>query len=339
MAKSKSYRDIIRDIRQGKLHAVYFLAGEEDFFTKKIENALLEHVVAEEAKGFDQAVYYAQDVSLQDLLMRASQFPMMGERQLLVVRNAENYFKNAKDLEAIKQYVSHLPSQTVLSLRYHGKPGAKIKKALSGEGVLYYESPRIYDNQIPGFIEDLLKYHGFSADTKAVYMLSEHVGSDLSRMEKEIEKLSVVLESGTKITPDIVEKYIGISKDFNIFEFKSAIAQGDFARAYKIARFFSQNPKEYSLYAIVAVLYGFFAQLYKYWTLPDKHDRSRVASALKINPYFVPEYQKAARYYPMKKISKVMQVLRDTDLKVKGLGAGRAEYKDLINEMIYKIMH
>jgi DNA polymerase-3 subunit delta len=235
--------------------------------------------------------------------------------------------------------LQNIPPQSVLSFRYNGKPGAKIKKAFSGDKVLFYEAPRIYDNQIPGLIEDLLKYKGFSADTKAVFMLGEFVGTDLSRLEMEIDKLSVVLEQGTRITPEMIEKYIGISKDFNIFEFKSAIASGDFPKASKIAWFFAQNPREYSLYAIVAVLYGFFTQLYKYWTLNDRQNRSKVASALKINPYFVPELQKAARYYNMKKISEVMQVLRDTDLKVKGLGAGRAEYKDLINEMIYKIMN
>ncbi len=338
MSKTATYRKIIEDIQNGSLFSVYFLSGEEDFFAKKIEQALLEHIIPPEARGFDMAVYYAQDISLSDLLMRAGQFPMMNDKQLIVVRNAEHYFKSAGDLKSMENYLAHIPGQTVLSFRYKGKPGAKIKKVFSAPKVLLYEAPKIYDNQIPGLIEDLMRYKGFKADTKSVYMLSEFVGTDLSRMEMEIDKLSVVLEEGSQITPEIIEKYIGISKDFNIFEFKSAIATGNITKAYKIARFFAQNPGAYSLHAILAVLYGFFTQLYKYWTLPDKQNRSKVASALKINPYFVPEIQQASRYYNMRKISKIISVLRDTDMKVKGLGAGRAEYKDLINELIFKIM-
>ena len=334
----QDYKQIISDIEKGKTKPVYFLSGEESFFGKKIEEALLKYVVPEEAASFDQMIVYAQDMPLHNLLIRAGQFPMMGDKQLLVVRNAELYFKKEAELKEMSAYLENSPEHTVLSFRYSGKPGAKIKKVFQKPNVLFYEAPRIYDNQIPSLIDDLLKYHGFSSEPKSLVMLSEFVGTDLNRMEKEVEKLAVVLEPGIRITPDLVEKYVGISKEFNIFEFKNAIVTGKPEKAFKIARYFSYNPKEYSLHAIVAILFGFFSQLYKYHNITDKNNRKAVASALGINPYFVSEYQQAARLYPMKKISKVISVLRETDLKVKGLHAGRVEYRDLINEMLYKIM-
>ncbi len=334
----QNYKQIISEIEKGKIAPVYFLSGEESFFGKKIEESLLKNIVPAEAASFDQMIVYAQDMPLHQLLMRAGQFPMMNEKQLLVVRNAELYFKKEAELKEMSAYLKNPPAHTVLSFRYSGKPGAKIKKVFQQSHVLFYESPRIYENQIPSLIDDLLKYHGFSSEPKSLAMLSEFVGTDLNRMEKEVEKLSVVLETGTRITPDLVEKYVGISKEFNIFEFKNAIVTGKPGKAFKIARYFSYNPKEFSMHAIVAVLFGFFSQLYKYHNLADKTNRKAVASALGINPYFVSEYQQAARFYPMKKISRVISVLRETDLKVKGLHAGRAEYRDLIDEMLYKIM-
>jgi len=337
MAK-QDYKAIIEDIRKGHFSPVYFLAGEEEFFGKKIEEALLEHVVPEHARGFDLNIIYARDMPLQDVLTRAKQFPMFGGKQLLVVRGAENYFKKDAELKAVKSFMENPPEQTVLSFRYAGKPGAKIKKAFSSPKTVWYEAPRIYENQMPALLQDLLAYYGFKADMKALLMLTEHVGTDLVRMEKEMEKLAIVLEPGETVTADKVEQYTGVSKEFNIFEFKNAVVTGDFPRAYKIAHYFSQNPKEYNLNAIIALLYGFFTQLYRFWILPDKNNRSAVASALKINPYFVSEYQTAARKYPMKKISSVIHTLKEIDLKTKGMNAGQAGYRDLINELLYKIM-
>ncbi|NPA43250.1 MAG: DNA polymerase III subunit delta [Chlorobi bacterium] len=337
---NKDFRNIIRDITQGNISPVYFLAGEESYFGRKIEEALLEHVVPPQARGFDLAVLYAQDLPLNEVLARARQYPMFGGKQMVAVRNAHLYFKKDKDLELIRDYVASPPPHAVLSFRFEGKPGAKIKKAFTSPSVLYYEAPRIYENRMPSLLADMLAARGFKADTKALLMLAEHTGTDLMRAEKELDKLALALEPGQTLTPDAVEKYTGVSKEFNIFEFKSAVVTGNFPKAYRIGRHFSHNPREFSLHAIIAVLYNFFVQLYTYLTLPEsqKRDKRAVASALKINPFFVPEYQQAARVYPMKRVSRAISALRDTDLKAKGVHAGQADYADLMHELLYKIM-
>ncbi len=334
------YRKIIGDIRAGNLRSVYVLGGENPYFARKIEAALPDAVVPEEARGFDMAVLYGAEVKVEDVVGQAMAFPMMSERRLVVLREAQALFKQAAAQNALVEFLSAPPANSVVCLVFNDKLPAKIKKAAAkSKDVVVFESKRIYDNQLPGIIRDIFADFDLHPDARALQMLAEATGADLLRVEKEAEKYALFFQPGSKIGPADVETYTGISKDYNIFEFKSAVAAGDYARALSIAEMFAQNPKEHPLLALIPTLYGFFTTLYAYHTHPQKNDNRKLASDLKVNPYFLNEYRTAARYYPLRKVSDIIGLLRQTDLAVKGYPGGQAGYRDMLHHLLFRIMH
>ncbi len=333
------FQKILKEIRSGAFYPVYFWSGEEPYFGRKAEAELLKYVVDEQAKTFDEIILYGNETSLDDILLQAGRFPMMGSKQLMVVREAQYLFKKDKAIQQLKSYLSAPHETTVISFRYSGKPGAKIKNALSkSQNIIYHEAKPLYENQVADFIMTLFEDYGFQADYKSALMMTQLIGTNLSRAEHELEKLSLVLKENEKITPDKIEEYIGISKDFNIFEFKTAIVEGNLKKARKIAWFFQQNPKEHPILMILSILYNFFSKLYAYHLSKNKSNRGMLAKELGVNPYFLKEYEQAARVYPMKRVSRVISVLRELDLKAKGMNAGSAGYEDLMNELIFKVI-
>jgi DNA polymerase-3 subunit delta len=212
-----------------------------------------------------------------------------------------------------------------------------VTKLLSKAGVVY-ESKKMYDNQIGDWIKRLLGGKNYSIEPKAAAMLVEFLGNDLSKISNELDKLMIILPQGSTITPSIIEENIGISKDYNIFEFRKAIGEKDQLKAYKIAQYFSQNPKDNPLVMTTGLVFGFFSQLLQYHGLKDKNP-SNVAKLLKINPYFVKDYDIALRNYPMKKVSAIVAALRDIDVKSKGVGANSIPQGDLLKEMLVKIFN
>ncbi len=336
----KNFRKILNEIEKGQIAPVYFLSGDERYFANKIEDKLLKKVVSPEAKSFDEQILYAPENDLMQTLLRARAFPMLAAKQLIAIREAQSFFKKANDSQLIKEYVDNPALHTVLIFKFSGKPAAKIKNIFDkNPHSVYYESPRLYESRMGELIGEIFGSFGFTLQPKSELMLLEAMGTDLMRYEKEAEKLSVVFPDGKQLTPEIIEEYVGISKDFNIFEMKAAIASGNKEKAYKIAGFFAQNPKEYSIHALIAVLYDFFVKLYKFNTLPNRSDNRLIASELKINPYFVGEFKRASSVFPMKKISKNIEILRQTDLFLKGFGPSQTPYRDTINELIYKLIN
>ena len=336
----KEVQNIINDIKKGDIKPIYFLAGEEAFFIDQINNYIEENLIAEEAKGFDQTVVYGLDVDLPDLLMQARQFPMIGERQLIIIKEAQHLFKKKAETEALENYLQQPSDTTVLVFNYkYKKPDKrkKIYKQIVKHGV-YFESKKLYDNAIANWIVDLLKSKQYGIDIKSAQMLYEFLGNDLSKIYNELQKLEIVIEKKSAITPEIIEKHIGISKDYNNFELKSAVANGNYLKAQKIVKYFAANPKEHPVVVTVTVLYNFFRDLFIYHTLTDK-STSGVAKAMGINPYFVKEYQTAAKRYEMKKITRNIKYLKDADLKSKGVASGSMTEKDILNELLFKLMH
>ena len=336
----KDVQNIINDIKKGNIKPIYFLAGEETFFIDQINNYIENNLLPEEAKGFDQTIHYGLEVNLPDLLIQARQFPMIGERQLIIIKEAQHLFKKKADTEALENYLQQPSDTTVLVFNYKYKKldkRKKIYKQIVKQGV-YFESKKLYESNILKWIKDTLKTMHYNIDEKSAQMLIDFLGTDLSKIYNELQKLEIILEKGTVITPEIIEKHIGISKDYNNFELKSAIAYGDYLKAQKIIRYFASNPKEHPLVLTVSLLYSFFRDLYIYHTLPDKSP-SAAAKALGINPYFVKEYQKAAQKYAMKKITRNIGYLKDADLKSKGVAAGNMTEKDILNELLFKLMH
>ena len=336
----KDAQNIINDIKKGNIKPIYFLAGEETFFIDQINDYIEKNLLPEEAKGFDQTVHYGLEVNLPDLLVQARQFPMIGERQLIIIKEAQHLFKKKADNEALENYLQQPSDTTVLVFNYKYKKldkRKKIYKQIVKQGV-YFETKKLYESDTLTWIKNTLKTMQHNIDEKAAQMLIDFLGTDLSKIYNELQKLEIILEKETTITPEIIEKHIGISKDYNNFELKSAIAYGDYLKAQKIVRYFASNPKEHSIMGTIAVLYNFFRDLYIYHTLTDK-SKFAVAKALSINPYFVKDFQTAAKKYDMKKITRNIKYLKDADLKSKGVNAGRMTEKDILNELIFKLMH
>ncbi len=331
---------IINDLKNGDIKPIYFLAGEETFFIDQISDYIEKHLLPETSKGFDQMIVYGLDVNLPDLILQARRFPMMGDRQVIIIKEAQHLFKKKADNEALETYLDNPSEHTVLVFNYKYKKldkRKKIYKQILKKGV-YFETKKIYEKEVINWIISTGKEMGHRIDLKSAQMLTDFLGTELSKIYNELKKLDIILEKDEAITPEIIEKHIGISKDFNNFELKSAIATGDYLKAQKIIHFFAANPKEHPIVVTMAVLYNFFRDLFVYHSLNDKSQYA-AAKALGVNPYFIKEYQVAAAKYPMKKVSRNIAYLKDADLKSKGVNAGSMTVKDILNELLFKLMH
>jgi DNA polymerase-3 subunit delta len=294
----------------------------------------------EDAKGFDQMMAYGLDVNLLDLLFKARSFPMMGDKQLIIVKEAQHLFKKKAETEAMEKYLENPSETTVLVFNYKYKKMDKRKKMykLINKIGVYFESPKLYERDVIKWIVETAKSKGYGIDMKSAQMLTDFLGTNLSKIDNELTKLDLLLEKNDHITPEVIEKNIGISKDFNNFELKSAIATGNYVKAQNIINYFVANPKEHPIVVTVAILYNFFRDLFIYHSLNDKSQYS-AAKALGVNPYFVSEYQTAAGKYPMKKVTQNIAHLKEADLKSKGVASGSMLQKDILNELLFKLMH
>ncbi|MBU2946698.1 DNA polymerase III subunit delta [Zobellia uliginosa] len=327
---------IVTDIKKGTIKPIYFLFGEEPYYIDAIASYIEKNLLAEEEKGFNQMVLYGKDVSIDDIVANAKRYPMMAERQLVVVKEAQHLVRT---IENLTSYVDNPQMTTVLVVCYKYKKldkRKKLYKAVQKAGVLF-ESKKLYENQVSDWIRKNLQNRGYSISHKAAILLTEYLGTDLSRINNEIEKLQLVLPKQSEITPAEIEAHIGISKDYNNFELKKAIGERNVLKATRIINYFAQNPKDNPFVLTVTLLHSFFTQLLQYHGLND-HSPKSVASALRINPYFVGEFQTAARNYPMRKVSGIISALREMDLKGKGVGGNVNSQADLLKELLVKII-
>lgn len=329
-------KQLAADIKSKKLKPIYFLMGEEPYYIDKISDFIEDHVLTEEERGFNQMVLYGRDVSIDDIVGNAKRFPMMAEYQVIIVKEAQDL---SRSIEKLVDYAKNPQPSTILVMNYKYKTIDKRKslyKTLNKMGVVY-ESKKLYENQVGDWIRRVLAPKDFTIAPKASQMLVEFLGTDLSKINNELEKLQIILPKGTQISPEHIEENIGISKDFNNFELRKAIGDGDVKKAHQIITYFAENPKDNPMVVTVSLLFNFFSQLLHFHGLTDKSPRS-VASALKINPYFVNEYITAARNFPMKKVSSVVGTLREFDVKSKGVGANAVPQGDLLKELLVRIM-
>jgi DNA polymerase-3 subunit delta len=328
---------LVGAIKKGDLKPIYFLMGEEAYYIDKISDFIEDNVLEDAEKGFNQMVLYGRDVSIEDIVSNAKRYPMMAEKQVVIVKEAQEL---SRTIEKLVDYAKNPQPSTVLVLNYKYKTIDKRKalyKTISKIGVVY-ESKKLYENQVPDWIRRVLAGQGYAITPKASQMLVEFLGTDLSKIENELNKLKIVLPKNTQITPEVIEENIGISKDFNNFELRKAIGEGNVQKAFKIVKYFADNPKDNPMVVTVSLLFGFFSQLLQFHGLNDKSPRN-VASVLKINPYFVNEYVGAARNFPMKKVSQVIEVLREFDVKSKGVGSNAVPQGDLLKELLAKIFN
>lgn len=328
---------IVNDIKAGNIKPIYFLMGEEPYYIDKLSDYIEQNLLSEDEKGFNQTVFYGRDVSVEDIVSTCKRYPMMAERQVVIVKEAQDL---TKTIDRLESYAENPTPTTVLVMCYKYKTLDKRKKVTKhiDKNGLVYESKKLYDNQVGQWITRVLQGKGYTIEPKANAMLVDFLGTDLSKINNELEKLQIILPKGSQITAKQIEENIGFSKDYNVFELRKAIGQRDQFKSYQIAQYFADNPKDNPMVMTTGMIFGFFVNLLQYHGLKDKNPKN-VASVLKVNPYFLKDYDVALKNYPMKKVSQIVAALRDVDLKSKGVGANNMAHADLLKEMLVKVFN
>lgn len=334
-----SYEQIIGDINRKIFYPIYFLTGEEPHFIDKISKLIETTVLSEDEKEFNQIIVYGRDILPNQIIQMAREYPVFGNYRVIIVREAQDIKQIEKDKLLLAYLEKPVPTTLlVFDYKYKKVDGRTSFVQLLKKNGIFFESKKLYDNQVPKWIESTIRGMGYQINPQAMMLLSENLGTDLSKIENELKKLVINIDKNTEITPDIVEKNIGISKDFNIFELQKALGERNIYKANQIINFFASNPKDNSVVFVIVMLFNYFKRLLIYHTLKDKSDKN-VASKLGINPYFVREIRIASSRYNIAKLRSIISILREYDQKAKGVETAPIEDGELMKEMIYKILH
>ncbi len=331
-----TFEQIISDLKNEKYKPIYLLMGEEPYYADQISNFIEQNVLTDDEKDFNQHIFYGKDSSVFTIDNTAKRFPMMAKYQVVIVKEAQNL----KDIDKLVFYAGNPLKTTILVLNYKYKSIAKNKKIykeIAKNGVVF-EAKKLYDNQVPAWITKYLKTNNFTIEPVAAALLTEYLGTNLSKIANELDKLIISLPAGSKIRSKNIEENIGISKDFNNFELQNALIKKDVLKANRIINYFEQNQKSNPIILTISSLYFFFRKLLIYHFLQDKSPRS-AAAALQINPYFVKDYQMAAKSFNIKKTVAIISWLREYDMKSKGYDNVSTSPGDLLKELIFKIIH
>ena len=338
MAKETTYEEIARNLKNKIYAPVYFLMGEEDYYIDRIADYILEHVLTETEKEFNQTVLYGSDTDIATVINAAKRYPMMSKYQVVVVKEAQNL----KNLEELAYYLKKTMPLTILVICYkHGSMNKrkKLTVELDKAGVLF-ESKKLKDAQLPGFITSYLKRKQVEIEPKASEMMAEFVGTDLNRMAGELEKLNITLPKGQRrITPDQIERNIGISKDFNNFELRNALIEKDVFKANQIVKYFEENPKNNPLQVTLAVLFNFFSNLMLAYYAPEKNEQGIAAQLSLRSPWQARDYQAAMHRYTGVKVMRIIEAIRQCDVRSKGVGNASISDGELLRELVYLILH
>ena len=349
------FNDIMNDLKKKVYKPVYFLMGEEPYFIDRISNYIEQHVLDDAEKEFNQTILYGQDVDVVQVISEAKRFPMMGDHTVVIVKEAQHIRNLAKDdgssgsaqaeggsktRSPLQAYIENPQPTTILVFCYKYKTLDKrtsLAKNMAKHAVLF-ESKKIYENRIPDWIGVYLKAKKYTISPRAAGMLTEYLGNDLGKISNELDKLMINLPAGTEISPEDIQKYIGISKDYNVFELQNALGKKDVLRANRIASYFASNKRDNPLVLTVPTLFGYFNKILTVHFLKDKSKES-VAKELRVNPFFAMDYVSAAKNYPAGKVVQIISDLRETDLKSKGVDNASADEGELLKELVFKILH
>ncbi len=338
MAKEITYEEIARNLKNHIYSPVYFLMGEEDYYIDRISEYILDTVLTDSEKEFNQTVMYGADVDIAAVINAAKRYPMMSKYQVLVVREAQNL----KNLEELGFYLQKPMESTILVFCYkHGSLDRRKKIAAEIEKVgVLFESKKLKEAQVPGFVASYLKRRKVEIEPKASEMMVEFVGADLNRMAGELEKLIITLPTGVRrITPEQIERNIGISKDYNNFELRSALIAKDVLKANKIVKYFNDNPKSNPIQLTLAILFGFFSNLMLAYYAPEKSEQGIAAQLGLRGTWQAREYLTAMRMYKGTKVMHIISAIRTCDAKTKGIGNSSFTDGELLKELIYEILH
>lgn len=330
--------DILKELRAKQYRPVYYLMGEEPYYIDLIADYITEHVLTETEKEFNLTVVYGADVDIATVINTAKRYPMMAEHQVVVVKEAQAL----RNMDELSYYLQKPLRSTILVLCHkHGALDRRKKLAAEIEKVgVLYESKKVKDAQLPAFITTYLKRKGVDIDPKATAMLAEFVGADLSRLSGELEKLIITLpKNQTRITPEQIERNIGVSKDYNNFELRSALVEKDVLKANKIIKYFEENSKTNPIQMTLSLLFGFFSNLMLAYYAPEKSEQGVAAFLGLKTPWQAREYLTAMRRYSGVKTMQIIGEIRYTDAKSKGIQNTSLSDGELLRELVFKILH
>lgn len=334
-----NYTDILKDIKAGKFMPIYLLHGDEAYFIDKICDAIEEHALQEHERAFNQTILYGKDTDHLTIADAARRFPMMAPRQLVLVKEAQDI----KDLKTLVPYAKNPSPQTVLVLCYKHKKlntTTEIVKIIKEKG-LVFQSKTLYDNEIPEWISGYLAARRLSIASQTAALIGEYLGTDLSKIANELDKLSLSVPAGATISAQDVEQNIGISRDYNVFELHKALGNRNVLQANRIINYFGDNPKNNPLPVIIGSLYGYFSKVYQLTELSQASDKEIMEKLQLRSIYAVRDYRTAAKNYPRSRAEQIIRVLKEYDLKSKGVdysSTGKSEV-DLLKEMTWRILH
>lgn len=332
-----SFDQVMSDLRRKDYKPIYFLMGEEAYYIDLISDFIQNNILDESQREFDMTVVYGKDTDMTTIVNAAKRYPMMSPYQVVIVKEAQLI----KDWDALQYYIGKPLASTILVFGFkYGTPD-KRKKWMQdiGKTGVVFESDKLRDYEMGAWISRYAKTKNVTVDEKAIVMLTEFLGTDLSKVANELDKLLLTKPADSnRITPEHVEKNIGISKDFNVFELQAALINKDVLKANRIVRYFADNRKANPMVMVLAQLFNFFSNVMMYHYLPDK-SQGAVASELKINPYFVKDFEKASKAFGAWKTMNIITWIRETDARGKGIESNGVDEGDLLKELVFKILH
>jgi DNA polymerase-3 subunit delta len=331
-----SVEKILSDWKKGNFKPVYWLEGEEPFFIDQVVDYAEHKILSENEAGFNLTVFYGKDADWVAVMNACRRYPMFAERQVIVLKEAQQM----RDLEKLEPYIDNPLPSTVFVVSYKDKKvdgRSKLAKTLKQKGELF-STKKLYDSQLPEWASQLVQQQGLTINQRALSILVDHIGNDLSRIQNEIEKLEVNLGARKNITEDDIENYIGVSKEFNVFEMQDAIAKKNFSKAVRIIQYFEANPKAAPIQMLLPALYNFFSKVFMIFGA-SSNDEKIVATSLGINPYFIKDYMQAARSYSFSGVENVLLLLHEYNLRSIGIHDAGTSDAGLMKEMIVKMMN
>ena len=338
--KNVTFASIMRDLKERRFAPVYYLMGEESYYIDQISDYIAEHVLQPEERDFNQTVLFGSDVTASQVADAARRYPMMAERQVVIVKEAQNI----RNTDALEKYMKQPSATTILVICHkNGKIDGRKReyvKSIQQAGVLF-ESKKLYDRELPPFIESYLRERQVSIDPKSTQLIAESIGSDLSRLTSELDKLLISLPAvDRRVTPQVVEEQIGVSKDFNGFELRDAIVNRNIFKANQIINYFDKNPKAGSIYSFLPLLFNYFQNLMLAYYCPQRQSQEAVAAWLEMrSPWAAKDYMTGMRNYSGMKVMQIIGKLREIDAKSKGLDNPNTPPGELMKELIFYILH
>ena len=331
--------EIIKSIKNKIYKPIYFLAGEESYFIDEISDYIQNNILNDEEKAFNQIVLYGKDIDVTTIITTARRYPMLANYQVIIIKEAQT----VRDIENLEIYAQSPLKSTILVINYKYKNLDKRKKLykILSEKDYYFEFKKLYDNQLPDWIISYVNSKNLSIDIEAANLIAEFLGNDLSKIVNEIDKLIIATQNSiSKINSSVVEKYIGISKEYSPFELQKALTEKDKSKCFRIADHYAKDEKDYYPPLILSNLFSFFSKVLLYHYIPpDKRKiQKEVASLLNVNLYFVKDYEKAARMFNAEKLKRIISYIRDYDMKLKGYNNITIAYGDALKELISLIL-